>query len=299
MFRIDNLPTGEGTGYRVRIGDTNYATVQTLCTFAVTSSDNTPIAEDLGDLLMVKGASIAVNVVNFNTGAGIAGCPVYALPGGSDEAGGSGSQSTSVLGGVEVSGTTDSAGAVTLAGLNPLIDYTIVASACDADGDGVYDFQTAVSAFDSAIDSASQFTMAVIAAEVNDTPALIASSCGQFSPVEDALMPGCGVAANGALTFVFNYPILGIETGALSLLLNPDAAFAPGTAAVFTTSLAANNTVLTVTPTAALSANGLYTLDGAITASVPGAGAVGDISSQDFSALLGVLMLSHSGFRGA
>lgn len=313
MFRIDNLPTGDGTGYRVRIGATNYATIQTLCTFAVTSSDNTPIAEDLGDLLMVRGASVAVNVVNFNTGAGIAGCPVYALPAGSDEPGGSGSQSTSVMGGIEVSGTTDSSGTVTLAGINPLIDYTIVVPACDIDADGSYDFRTAVPAFDSAIDSASQFTVAVIAAEVDDTPALVASSCGQFSPTEDAGMPGCGVAANGTLTFVFNYPILGIETGALSLLLNTEALFTDssvaggilgasavdfdgdetadtGTVAAFTTSLAANNTVLTVTPAVALSANGLYTLDGAITASVPGAGAVGDILSQNFSTLLGALM---------
>src|SRR3989338_3204566 len=37
MFRFQNLPTGEGVGYQVRIAATNYATIQTLCTFGVAS----------------------------------------------------------------------------------------------------------------------------------------------------------------------------------------------------------------------------------------------------------------------
>ncbi len=324
MFRFQKLPTGETTGYRVRIAATNYATIQTLCTFGGASQDNSPIAEDLGDIQMVKGVTATVNLVNINTGAAIASCPVYAVPStaavglntgfGSDEptTGTGGSQSTNVLTGIEVVATTDTAGAASLAGLNPLIDYTIVAPACDTDADGDYDFRTASAAatvLDTLLDSPSTFTIAMGAVGADDTPALVASSCGQFGVTEDVVMPGCGVAANGSLVFVFNYPVADLATGQLQLSLGGDAAFASGLLAIagavdfdgdetvdtpvdtaFTPALSAGNTVLTIAPTAALSANGLYVLDGTVSANVPQGGevagtAVGDFVSADFATL--------------
>lgn len=320
MWRVANLPTGEGTGYRVRVGVSGYATVQTLCSFAVATADNTPIAEDLGDIMLAKAASATVNVVSALTGGAISSCTVYALPSTSGEPAGTGSQSTSVLSGVEVVATTDSSGVATLSGLDPFLDYSIIVPACDANADGVYDYQTSVATLDERIDTNTTFTTAVAPAEADDTPALVASNCTQFSPTEDqtfgAEMPGCGVPTNGlSLVFAFNYPIQNLATGALSLLLNPEATFTTssvvggilGGAAVdfdgddqtatdfgidtaFTGTLSAGNTILAVTPSAALATNGLYTLDGAITASVPGASAVGNIISQDFGTLLGTLM---------
>lgn len=292
MFRFQNLPTGETTGYRVRVSATNYATMQTTCTFGVTSSDNTPIAEDLGDLQMVRAVSVTVNLLN--NGAAVASCPVFALPGASAE-GATLGQGTTVLAGVEVSGTTDTSGQVTLAGLNPLIAYTIVAPACDTDADLDYDTQTAALAVDSFIDSNTTVALEAISASRDDALALVdvnatlvADSGDQFAAVMDIMddltaglttvggvddILSIGTSTN--LIFVFNFPVAVGSTPGIGLdFINNLVATGAATFPVFTSvdmtcTLGGGSTVLTCDPASDLTVNELYTLDGTVVANLP------------------------------
>ncbi|MBI4374452.1 MAG: hypothetical protein HY542_06210 [Deltaproteobacteria bacterium] len=293
MFRFEDLATGDATGYQVRISSTNYATMQTFCTFATASQDNTPIAEDMGDLGLVRGVSVTVNLMN--NGSGVATCPIFAFGATTVDDGGG---TNALLGGVEVSGTTDSSGAVTLAGLNPLIDYTIVAPACDNNADNVYDFSTALFAFDSAIDSST--TISIEANPVGrdetlalvDTNAILIVDSGDGFPtndlVEDIFNEGAattilgagptddvlGVSSSQNILLVFNFPVSVASSPGIGLdftnnLITSAGAGYPLPGSIDATcTLSAGDTVLTCDP-GDLTVNEIYTLSGSVAANRP------------------------------
>lgn len=303
MWKIAGVPTGEtDTGYRVRIAATGYATVQTNCLFSgggvAPSRDNTPIAEDLGDILLPRGVDVTVNL--SNNGAVVASCPVFAVPGASAEPAGSAGQGTTVLAGVEVSGTTDTSGQATLAGLNPFIAYTIVAPACDSDGDNIYDTHTATFAVDSFIDSNLQINIAVHSSARDDAIALVdtnatlitdTSAAGAgfaFSSLVDTVfgeggggavfgtddLLSMGKAAN--LVLVFNYPVaiasapgIGFDFTNNLVTLTGVTGFPLPSTVDATCTLSANSTVLTCDPASDLVNNEIYFVTGSVTASEP------------------------------
>ena len=305
--------------------------------------------QDLGTMTLTKAVSLTVNLVDALTGDAVTGATVYATTGvggassvAENDVGAGGLGATTgdaAYGALEIacidgnttanlpdliadsSATAD--GSCVLSGLNPLVDYNVVIPPFDSDADGIYNYVTAVSNMDeglqggasSAGDAGTRGTptsvsVALVRAAVDDTPAIVATSCGQYSAVEDTLMTGCATSGVLPLRFVFNYPISALATSQFQLVQNAEAAFTTdsdgddgqwGSAAVdfngdgdrtdgptevtVTAALSANNTVLTLTPSAALTANGLHSVRGTVTASIPGGGAVGNIVSSDFDTL--------------
>ncbi|MBI2082999.1 MAG: hypothetical protein HYT76_05465 [Deltaproteobacteria bacterium] len=300
MFRFENLPTDTGgTGFRVRVGATNYATLEATCVFSGASQDNTPLAEDMGDLALARGISLSVNLMN--NGIAVATCPIYAFPTAAtstvDDGGGTGT--FSVLGGVEISGTTDANGAVTLSGLNPLLDYTIVAPACDNNSDNVYDFSTAVAAYDSAIDSSTTIQIEANPVGRNEALALVdlnatvitdtavagfpvtdlvtdVFSEGTATTVLGGINDLLGISTSQNIVLVFNFPVsiasspgIGLDfTNNLIALAGVTGFPLPGSVDA-TCTLSAGDTVLTCDPAADLTTNEIYTFSGTVAANEP------------------------------
>lgn len=338
--------------YEIRVMGTGYASYayKFVPVSYAGSTANQTIAkvQDLGNIPLVKSVSMTVRTVDLLTGAAVTGATVYATVGVTassvtdNDAGAAGLGAVggdNFYGAMEIACTdgnttgnlpevvADAEGAADgsciLTGLNPLVDYDIIVTPTDTNADGIYDYVTAVSAMDEAVQGGASstgdtttrgtpttLTIALSKAENDDTPTIVASSCGQYSATEDTLMASCATPASGALRFVFNYPLQDLVAGQLALLQNDEATFTTddgGTpiwggagldfnadsdetdaaaSLTVTSALSAGNTVLTLTPSAALTANGLYSVRGTVTASVPGLGISGNITSLDFDTLL-------------
>ena len=213
-------------------------------------------------------------------------------------------------------------GTCILSGLNALLDYDFVVPPQDTSdpADGVYDYVTALFNWDDGAQgggatsgSPTTITIPLTPTGIDDTPAIIATNCTQDPGVVYTGFPACIIDQNEAVRLVFNYPIADPVSGDFQLTLNGDATFviagifdaAGGATALdfngddavtaaadvaITTAVSAGNTVLTITPTAALTVGAMYTLEGIIHAETPGLynqGAGADFVTVDYGTAVG------------
>lgn len=214
-----------------------------------------------GRIALQLGCNVTVYAM-FN-GTAVAGATVFADSTAIDVAG-AGNADRNVY---EISATTDSDGAATLSGLAQESVYNLVVPALDSDADGTYDYQTSLTWGFACTDNATTHTMELTAAGRDDAIAVVG---GNYLAYDTPGAYDFAVGINDPIIVVFSYPVTAIA-GAADIVSDDQAGGGATPASTASTlALSAGNTVLTITPSAALTANESYTIDGSVEAIVAG-----------------------------
>jgi len=273
MFTFNGVAAGDFT---LRIVANGYATIETQgsLTYNLYTNINSNVVKDYGRIPLYKGFNLDVYVSSYGTllnGVTVytfnkdMSCPIYY---------------DSFFYSPTITGTTDSTGRAILQGLSECGQYLIVAPAIDLNGDGIYDYQTAVASTNGPTKSNTALAINMIPSQRQDPIKLISTSAEkymdiEFNPYFDWSLGNIIMSAGpqGKMVYVFNYPV-SLDYLTVTLynvrVINTDPNYKKYINAPMNATLSAGNTVLTINPVSEFITDNTYLVNGIVSANING-----------------------------